>query len=164
MQQPEIATPNQANNKRKTYYQAVAFLITALLYCSLHMSRTAWAYIKPSLLASDSYYSDQMLGFLDTCFLGFYAMGLYAAGWLGDRVNMKLFLGVGALLAMTGFCMFGFLEGTLRINNIFLDALFFIINGLGQATVLRFIVFLIFRVGLDALLLWEIGLMLLKED
>jgi Sugar phosphate permease len=120
---------------RKTYFQAMAFIFTALLYGALHMSRTAWAYSKDSVLANNPYYKKEMLGIIDTCFLSFYAGGLYLSGWLGDRVKLRWTIGFGALLAMIGFCGFGYLEGVLQINSLVITCFLFIINGLGQSTV-----------------------------
>lgn len=60
-----------------------------------------------------------------------YAIGLYVAGYLGDRLNLKIFLGVGAMSSMACFAAFGYIEGTLLWRKYYLDVILFALNGLG---------------------------------
>ncbi|KAJ7520508.1 hypothetical protein O6H91_19G008500 [Diphasiastrum complanatum] len=47
------------------------------------------------------------LGEIDVAFLAFYAFGMYFAGHLGDRVNLRLFLTLGMVGSGAFVCLFG---------------------------------------------------------
>ena len=119
-------------------YQKIAFLLTFLLYCFSHAARTVWGYVKPTMLLENPYYTSSKLGYIDTIFMSSYAVGQYFNGWLGDRVNLKIFLFVGTLFATTGLSLFGYLQGFYHMNSLALAAILFVLNGLGQSTVMFF--------------------------
>lgn len=125
-----------SNDSKYRRYQIIVFSLTALLYASVHATRTSWAYSKRSIL-NTTQFDNQALGILDFCFLSAYAIGLLFSGWIADRTNAKLFFSVGLLISALSYSSVGFLEGTLDMENIYAGAVAFVINGLGQATVFR---------------------------
>jgi sugar phosphate permease len=122
-------------SKRIFYYKIAAFFLTALVYSISHASRTVWGYVKPYLSTEDPYYTSGKLGILDFSFMASYAIGQYISGWLGDRVNLKVFVCSGLTCAMTALCLFGCLEGFLLIDSLTIAMFLFIFNGFGQSTV-----------------------------
>lgn len=118
------------------FYKYLAFISTAVLYSLSHASRTVWGYSKPYV--RDDFYTSSRLGILDFSFMAAYAVGQYMNGWLGDRVNLKLFLFVGMTFASTGLSLFGYLEGILHLQLFYVAILVFVLNGLGQSTVRMF--------------------------
>lgn len=134
---PVSETKPQAKSSRKYFaYQLLAFFFTALLYSLSHALRTVWGYVKPTIIANDpDYFSTSKLGTLDFTFMMAYAIGQYVNGYLGDRINLKVFLTAGMGIACTGLSLFAYLEGFAHVHNIFLDMFAFILNGLGQSTV-----------------------------
>lgn len=125
----------QAKSRKNFYYQLIAFFLTALVYTLSHASRTVWGYAKPYLSTAEPYFTSGKLGVIDFTFMASYAIGQYISGWLGDRVNLKVFVCSGITFAMTALCLFGFLEGFLLINSLPVALILFISNGLGQSTV-----------------------------
>ena len=109
------------------------FFLTAFAFSTMHTCRTVWSYAKPTL-AEDPYYNDQFLGTLDMTFLLFYATGLYVNGWLGDQINLRIFLSVGMLITVLAFGWISLIGLTNTHNKGFLSVAF-AINGLGQSTV-----------------------------
>lgn len=129
------SSPYTQESKRFYFYQYLAFFLTAFLYSMSHALRTSWGYVKSDLLDANTYYTSAKLGILDFSFTISYAIGQYVNGWLGDRVNLKVFLFGGTVFAITGACLFGYLEGVVLMNNLAVGILLFVINGLGQSTV-----------------------------
>ena len=125
-----------ASRKKITFYKYFAFIMSATLYAMSHATRTVWGYSKPYI--KSEFYTSSLLGVLDFAFMFAYAIGQYLNGWLGDRVNLKLFLFLGMSGATTGLCLFGYLEGVLHLQNLFLAVSVFVLNGLGQSTVIIF--------------------------
>ena len=95
-------------------YQALAFGLTFLSYCMYHAGRQPYSTAKSALAPNPNSTSTtheaagyapfndgaegvSYLGALDTTFLVAYAVGMFIAGPLGDRVNIRLFLGVGMI-------------------------------------------------------------------
>ena len=130
---PLIAKP-KSHDSRFALFQNSAFILTALLYAVSHASRTVYGYVKP-YVKEDQGYTNGELGLIDFTFMAAYAIGQYVNGWLGDRINTKISLGVGMIAAATGLSLFGYLEGVRAIGFFAVDLLVFIINGLGQSTV-----------------------------
>lgn len=132
-------TEAKPTKETKEHYRhkLTAFFLTALLYALSHSARTVWGYIKTNLNETNSYYTTSKLGILDFTFMTSYAIGQYINGWLGDRVNLKIFLTAGMSCAAIGMSMFGYFEGFVHLNNIFIDMMMFILNGLGQSTVIE---------------------------
>ena len=113
-------------------HQIRVFLIMGFFYGALHISRTMWSYSKTQLNET-SYYNKENLGGLDTSFLTAYSIGLLFGGWISDRVNRKVYLIGGAILAMAAFAAFGYLEGVMESRVYILDTVLFLLNGLGQS-------------------------------
>ena len=95
-------------------YQIAAFGLTFLSYVMYHAGRQPYSTTKsalapytnstsPSNNAGGGYapFNERdglgYLGTLDTVFLVAYAVGMFVAGPLGDRVNIRLFLGIGMI-------------------------------------------------------------------
>jgi len=129
---PLIAKSRPKDN-RFVIYQYSAFFLTAILYAISHASRTVYGYVKHDI-KSDPYFSDSHLGIIDFTFMSAYAIGQYVNGYLGDRINIKISLGVGLVCAALGLSLFGYLEGIKATHIFAVDLLVFIINGLGQST------------------------------
>ena len=131
---------------RYRLYQSLAFFLTFLSYAAYHAGRQPYSTTKSALQPPNnstwttsgyapfntdegSYY----LGALDTTFLVAYAIGLFIAGPLGDRLNLRLFLGLG----MIGSGVFLGLVGLFYYMNVHSVALFALTNliaGFFQAT------------------------------
>ena len=96
-------------------YQILAFGLTFLSYTMYHAGRQPYSTTKSALAPynnnstsssnegggyapfNDGSEGVKYLGTLDTVFLAAYAVGMFVAGPLGDRVNIRLFLGVGMI-------------------------------------------------------------------
>ena len=125
---------------RPIILQISAFTITALIYSMLHASRTAWAYSKPTLI-EELDYNDTTLGWLDCAFLSAYGIGLFLNGWLGDRLKLKILLSLGVLLTIFAITAFSLIEGAMHFSTLFLGIPLFMLNGIGQSTVNKFMFF-----------------------
>jgi len=123
------------NAPRKRKHKIFVFAITAVIYSSLHASRTAWAYTKPSLGVALEL-NDTALSVLDTSFLAVYAIGLYLSEWLGDRMKLVLLLGKGMFLSISALGVFVYLFGFMKFSSLLLGAAVFALNGLGQSAVI----------------------------
>ena len=142
---PEGSLPEKAitikpsNTKSKTKLkrsQIVIFLLTALLYALNHSLRTVWGYVKPYFSKANTYYTSSRLGVIDFSFALSYAVGQYVNGSLADRLDVKVILFVGSVVAIIGFCLMASVEAFLTLDNLVLDASAFVLNGLGQSTVM----------------------------
>lgn len=86
---------------KQVLFQGYIFVLTFFTYASLHTTREAWAFLKDNIKQNDSPgigLSSDQLGTIDMVFLGFYSIGLYISGVLGDNMNKRLLIGVGYLL------------------------------------------------------------------
>jgi sugar phosphate permease len=110
------------------------FITLYFVYAAFHAVRTSWSFMKTAVSASTGYSKFQE-GIFDTAFLITYALGLFYAGYLGDRLNLKAVLLIGMIAMGTGYFGFAFLEGILLLRVFALDVIVFVINGAGQATV-----------------------------
>ncbi|KAK9060692.1 hypothetical protein SSX86_021398 [Deinandra increscens subsp. villosa] len=103
------------NLQQKTihFHQISSLLITFLAYAAFHASRKPPSIVK-SVLGPDPNPSSQIspqsgwppfnsgrgthrLGELDLAFLSAYAIGMYFAGHVGDRIDLRVFLTVGMI-------------------------------------------------------------------
>lgn len=100
-------------NKTFTFHQILVLIITFLGYASFHASRKPPSIVKSVLGPSVNEQSNspidngwvpfngtegtQRLGELDLAFLSSYALGMYFAGHLGDRIDLRLFLVFGMM-------------------------------------------------------------------
>jgi len=118
-------------NKRLLAYQLLIFLLTFFSYVSFHSTRKAFTNAKNNL--HDSWgLRTSFLGALDTIFLFFYAFGLFISGFLGDRLNPKVFLYIGMSVTSVVFVLFGCARA-LHYDNEGVLAVLWAINGLAQS-------------------------------
>ncbi|RHY73988.1 hypothetical protein DYB30_001913 [Aphanomyces astaci] len=91
------------------------FVITFTTYATFHVARKSFSSIKGELsreqwMVSSLTSQSNMYGLMDMVFLGFYAVGLYVSGMLGDRLDLRKFLAggmVGVALVLVAFGMAG---------------------------------------------------------
>jgi len=124
------------SNKNFRKEQTKVFLITMLLYCTWHASRTAWAYSKKGIKDSNPYFTDQKLGVFDMCFMLSYAFGQFYNGWLGDQSNLKVFMALGTVISIAGYFVFALLA-KIESYNMLIFSICFLLYGFGQSRVFR---------------------------
>ncbi|CAD5318397.1 unnamed protein product [Arabidopsis thaliana] len=104
---PNLNTPH----KTFTFHQILVLIITFIAYASFHASRKPPSIVKsvlgpPSLNSSsidngwapfNGTQGTKRLGELDLAFLSSYALGMYFAGHLGDRIDLRYFLVFGMM-------------------------------------------------------------------
>ncbi|XP_010488834.1 PREDICTED: putative glycerol-3-phosphate transporter 5 [Camelina sativa] len=106
---PNLNTPH----KTFTFHQILVLIITFIAYASFHASRKPPSIVKsvlgPPPVGSNSSSIDngwapfngtegtKRLGELDLAFLSSYALGMYFAGHLGDRIDLRYFLVFGMM-------------------------------------------------------------------
>lgn len=103
---PNLNTPH----KTFTFHQILVLIITFIAYASFHASRKPPSIVKSVLgPPSDTSSIDngwapfngnegtKRLGELDLAFLSSYALGMYFAGHLGDRIDLRYFLVFGMM-------------------------------------------------------------------
>ncbi|GFQ07825.1 putative glycerol-3-phosphate transporter 4 [Phtheirospermum japonicum] len=87
-----------------TTYRYVVLLVTFIAYTAYHASRKPSSIVKSVLdphpisngwAPFDGRDGTSKLGAIDLAFLGCYAMGMYVAGHLGDKLDLRLFLTTG---------------------------------------------------------------------
>ncbi len=83
--------------KRFKFYYIATFISLYLLYAIFHAVRTSWSYMKKEITTETGYDSVTQSWF-DSSFLLAYAAGLYLSGYLGDRIDLKVFLFGGTFL------------------------------------------------------------------
>ena len=126
-----ISAPNKAKLK---FYSITTFFALYFLYGTFHACRTSWSMMKTEIAEKTSF-DKWTQGTFDTTFLISYASGLYIAGYVGDRIPLKLFLIGGTVIVFSGYMLFALFEGVWKFRIIPLDMLAFVINGIGQSTV-----------------------------
>ncbi|CAE5980448.1 unnamed protein product [Arabidopsis arenosa] len=104
---PNLNTPH----KTFTFHQILVLIVTFIAYASFHASRKPPSIVKsvlgpPSLNSSsidngwapfNGTQGTKRLGELDLAFLSSYALGMYFAGHLGDRIDLRYFLVFGMM-------------------------------------------------------------------
>ena len=117
------------------------FVLTFVSYALFHANRKSFSAIKGQMgdeqwLHSNVYANDQqvaMFGFLDTIFMGFYALGLFLSGMLGDTYNLRYIIATGmGATALVGFA-FG-LGAVANVHALSFYAVLWGLNGLFQST------------------------------
>lgn len=86
-------------------------------------------------LFSDEEQATLFLGALDSIFLFSYAVGLYLSGVIGDRVNLRYVLCVGLCGSAVVEFLFGTVTEWLKIYNVYLYIVLWVLNGLLQSAV-----------------------------
>lgn len=79
-------------------WQAGMFAITFTSMVTRHACLSAWAISKTNV-HRDEGFSKSELGFFDTSFLFFYAIGNFISGSLGDKFPIKYVTAVGMMIA-----------------------------------------------------------------
>lgn len=144
-----------------THYHLVTFCLTFFSYVLLHSSRKTFSNVKVSISAqwtptlqngssaafsppetwednhlfADEEQATLFLGALDSIFLFSYAVGLYLSGVIGDRVNLRYVLCVGLCGSAVVEFLFGTVTEWLKIYNVYLYCVLWVLNGLLQSTV-----------------------------
>lgn len=139
-------------------YQAIVLIVTFLAYASYHAARKTTSIVKSaldpqspdtglnSLLLRFTSVKEEggwapfngpdgtvLLGEIDVAFLAVYAFGMYFAGHLGDRMNLRIFLTVG----MIGTGLFTSLFGVgywLNIHSFYYFLIMQMLAGLFQSS------------------------------
>lgn len=103
------------------------FWITFFTYAAVHSCRSVWAYSKPNLKNDPEYhFSSDFFGTCDLVFLLCYSMSLYLFGWIGDKIDLRLFLSIGIVGTITSFGTLGWM----RFSNFRSEPLFAFFMGL----------------------------------
>ncbi|HVY31701.1 MAG TPA: MFS transporter [Polyangiaceae bacterium] len=111
----------------QTRRRNVVWAATWLAYASYYLGRKTFSSAKHSLEAARLLDVTQ-LGYIDSGYLGAYALGQFLNGMLGDRVGARRLVGFG-LMASAGLCaLFGASSSALLLM------LLFTLNGVAQAT------------------------------
>ncbi len=105
----------------------VALVVSWLAYATSYLGRKAFGAVKKPLQA-DLGLTTAELGFIDTAFLGAYALGQFGRGVLADRVGSRRLVGVG-LLGSAVACLACGSSGTAMALSAW-----FALNGLFQST------------------------------
>lgn len=127
-------TPAEPSRKQ-FFFQGYIFVLTFFTYAILHTSREAWAFLKSNIEEEESPgvgLSGDQLGTIDMVFLGFYSIGLYVSGVLGDNMNKRFLIGIGYLLICGISIMIG-LGGVWKIRSVWYYTAFFAISGIVQS-------------------------------
>lgn len=92
-------------------YRTSVLIITFIAYACFHASRKPISIVKGVLKAEWAPFSGETatarLGEIDLAFLLVYSLGMYFAGHLGDRVNLRIFLTIGMIGSGTFVALFG---------------------------------------------------------
>ncbi|XP_072963814.1 putative glycerol-3-phosphate transporter 1 [Typha angustifolia] len=125
-------------------YQSIVLVLTFIAYAMYHAARKASSIVKSVLDPQTSGVTDgwapfdtvdgtAMLGEIDMAFMSVYAFGMYFAGHLGDRLDVRILLSVGLL----GTGVFTSLFGAgywLNVHYFYYFLLVQVIAGLFQST------------------------------
>ncbi|XP_066965285.1 LOW QUALITY PROTEIN: glucose-6-phosphate exchanger SLC37A2-like [Macrobrachium rosenbergii] len=138
-------------------YKALILSLTFFVYCSYHINRKPTSVVKNVLnrnctglippknvsVDGDPYWCDwepfdtddssTLLGFVDSSFLFAYAFGIFVSGAIAERMDLRIFLGVGMLLSGCFNVMFG-LGYTFGIHQLWYFLLAQILSGLAQSS------------------------------
>jgi len=127
-------------------YQAAIFFLTFLSYASYTLLRQCVPIVKSTLHPDPEKDPDEpgwapfngsngglYLGALDTTFLTAYAISLFFSGAIGDRVNLRYFMGLGLLGASAFVVLFG-MGYFWAIHNFYYFAMCMVVAGVFQST------------------------------
>ncbi|XP_010244749.1 PREDICTED: putative glycerol-3-phosphate transporter 5 [Nelumbo nucifera] len=144
--------------KNIVFFQICVFLITFLAYASFHASRKPPSIVKsvlgPEVQSNEAAISEtgrnssstdtgwapfdgergpHRLGELDLAFLSAYSLGMYFAGHIGDRIDLRLFLTFGMVASGVSTIVFG-LGYWWKIHSLGFFLVVQIVSGLFQST------------------------------
>ncbi|WP_394832760.1 MFS transporter [Pendulispora rubella] len=103
------------------------FALSWLAYASYYIGRKQFAVSKASL-ASQYQLTTEALGHIDTGYLVAYSLGMFASGWLCDRVGPRRLIGAGMLGSAAAVAWFGASSAEMWFG------IAFTVNGLAQST------------------------------
>ncbi|KAG9456178.1 hypothetical protein H6P81_000686 [Aristolochia fimbriata] len=146
-------TQDQSSSRHKSFLhcQISVFLLTFLAYASFHASRKPPSIVKsvlgpevaePGRDASgedagwapfNGAQGTHRLGEIDLAFLSAYSVGMYFAGHVGDRVDLRSFLAFGMLGTAVSTVVFG-LAFWLKIHRLAFFLMVQIVSGMFQST------------------------------
>ncbi|KAI9982363.1 hypothetical protein PInf_008300 [Phytophthora infestans] len=117
------------------------FFLTFVSYVLFHASRKSFSAIKGEMgdeqwIHSELYSRDQqaeMYGLMDTLFMGFYALGLYISGILGDKHDLRRMIAGGMWATAAIVLLFG-LGALADIHALSFYAVLWGLNGLVQSS------------------------------
>ncbi|XP_068238217.1 glucose-6-phosphate exchanger SLC37A2 [Palaemon carinicauda] len=138
-------------------YKALILSLTFFVYCSYHINRKPTSVVKNVLNQNctgltppenisveenpnwcdwepfDTDDSAALLGFVDSSFLFAYAFGIFVSGTIAERMDLRVFLGIGMILSGLFNVMFG-LGYTFGIHQLWYFLLAQVLSGLAQST------------------------------
>ncbi|KQK00575.1 hypothetical protein BRADI_3g50397v3 [Brachypodium distachyon] len=89
-------------------HRSLVLGLTFLAYALYHASRKPPSIVKRALSESwPPFYDPALLGETDVAFLAFYSLGMFGAGHLGDRLDLRLFLAAGMVGSGAAVALFG---------------------------------------------------------
>lgn len=130
---------NEMKKLEKTvfWHRVKVFIITFLLYAAVHSCSSVWSYSKDSLHKDPNYsFSTTFFGTCDMTFLLCYSLSFYLFGWIGDKIDLRIFISFGLI----GICLSFGSMGLMRFygyHNEVLFAIFMGLNGVFQSVVLN---------------------------
>lgn len=148
-----------SSNTRSFCYRWFILVMTFLAYAAFHMSRRPLSVVKnvlnrdcaeilppPGLNITNATRltwcnwepftgsnANQLLGYLDSCFLFTYAIFMFVSGVVAERVNLRLFLSLGLLLSGLFTYLFG-LAHALNIHSYIYFVAIQILGGAAQSS------------------------------
>ena len=85
-------------SKKVLLTKIYVFFATYCSYASFHVCRTLWSYSKDAIKKDPVYgYSSEFFGLCDFIFLIVYAFSFYGFSWVGDRIDLRIFLSIGSI-------------------------------------------------------------------
>ncbi|CAD8076330.1 unnamed protein product [Paramecium sonneborni] len=125
------------------FKRILVFTLAFIQYVFLHSCRSTWSYVsgRMSQPGIDNYFSSQYLGYINFAFLFSYGLTvsaflynlIYRIGQLGDRMNLKSFVLIGAFSTSLIFCCIGFFLHY-EYKHPYLFMVLQILNGVSQST------------------------------
>lgn len=116
-----------------TLYHLFVFLVTFMVYASLHAIREGWSYSKSDI--SDTFgITKEYLGIVDALYLVFYSTGMAVLGSLMHRFTLKNYVLIGLTVACTSYMLWMVLYSITGFYSVVLMTILMCINGFFQAT------------------------------
>ncbi|OQR91457.1 sugar phosphate exchanger [Achlya hypogyna] len=120
--------------------KAVVFFLTFFSYVMFHVSRKSFSAVKGEMSKEEwmesIFYAKseqgKMYGLMDTLFMGFYAVGLYISGILGDRHDLRKLLSAGMGITALIMILFG-AAAFANVHSLGFYAFLWALNGLIQS-------------------------------
>eukprot|EP00825_Cyclidium_porcatum_P030309 TRINITY_DN3213_c0_g6_i1.p1 TRINITY_DN3213_c0_g6~~TRINITY_DN3213_c0_g6_i1.p1 ORF type:complete len:492 (-),score=37.74 TRINITY_DN3213_c0_g6_i1:328-1803(-) len=121
--------------KRTLFLQRIGvFALTFLAFSSTEATRACWSFSQNNF-SKDTGISKHTIGYFNMIFLFCYAFSLYVIGQLGDRFNLKYFVGCGMLLTSVIYGSQAFVRLVLHCKNPYVYAIIIGLNGMSQGSV-----------------------------